>query len=79
VGNGWLGYRRSRKEARVGDIVICVDTAHGLVSRNVFPWGKRFVGLVLDKSVTVYKILVVDTGQILYWPDTATYLWKETK
>ena len=39
---------------------------------------KRFVGLVLDKSITVCKIQVVDTGEELYWPLTATYLWKET-
>tara|TARA_R100000093_G_scaffold25047_1_gene14186 strand:- start:35 stop:175 length:141 start_codon:yes stop_codon:yes gene_type:complete len=40
---------------------------------------KRFIGLVLDKSITVYKIQVVDTGEEIYWPESATYLWKETK
>ena len=40
--------------------------------------GRRtFVGLVLDKSITIYKIQVLDTGQDVYWPMDATYLWKE--
>ncbi len=72
-----MGQRRPRKEATVGDLVVCVDEAR----RNdvVSSHPKRFVGLVLDKSTTVYKIQVVDTGEEVYWPEAATYLWKETK
>jgi hypothetical protein len=40
---------------------------------------RRFIGLVLDKSITVYKIQIVDSGEEAYWPMTAAYLWKETK
>ena len=72
---GRLGHGRSRKQATVGDIVVCIDTArtddHG--------HSRKFIGLVLDKSITVYKIQVVDTGQIFYWPQAGTFLWKETK
>ena len=72
---GWLGHKRPRKKPEIGDLVICVDavvtTDHGRP--------RRFIGLVLDKSITVYKIQVVDSGEDIYWPMTATYLWKETK
>tara|TARA_Y100000034_G_scaffold82599_1_gene98946 strand:- start:379 stop:549 length:171 start_codon:yes stop_codon:yes gene_type:complete len=56
---------------------VCVDEArrHDVES----PHPKRFIGLVLDKSLTVYKIQVVDTGEEMYWPESAVYLWKETK
>jgi len=72
-----MGQRRPRKEAVIGDLVVCVDEArrHDVES----PHPKRFVGLVLDKSITVYKIQVVGTGETMYWPEAATYLWKETK
>ena len=72
--NGRLGQRRVKKEATIGDLVICLDMA------RVDPYGhnRRFVGLVLDKSITVYKILVLDSGEDIYWPMDATYLWKET-
>jgi len=73
--SGRLGQERPRKQASVGDLVICVDTAE----KNAVGHSKKFIGLVLDKSITVYKIQVVDTGQEVYWPMTATYLWKETK
>jgi hypothetical protein len=43
------------------------------------PFPTKFIGLVLDKSDTVYKIQVLDTGQEKYWPVSATYLWKEIK
>ena len=68
-----MGYGRTAKSAEVGDLVICVD-----VARRDANGGKRtFVGLVLDKSITIYKIQVLDTGQDIYWPMDATYLWKE--
>ena len=69
-----MGHRRPRKAPAVGDLVICVDAAReGAPGRP-----KRFIGLVLDKTITVCKIQVVDTGKIIFWPETATYLWKET-
>ena len=73
---GRLGQERFRKAASIGDIVVCVDAA------RVDPLSghtQRFIGLVLDKSATVYRIQVVDSGKEIYWPMTATYLWKETK
>jgi len=73
----WLGHRRVRKEAAIGDLVVCVDEARQNDVPSIHP--KRFIGLVLDKSITVYKIQVVDTGEEIYWPESATYLWKETK
>jgi len=72
-----LGHRRVRKEAAIGDLVICVDEARLNDVPSIHP--KRFIGLVLDKSITVYKIQVVDTGEEIYWPVSTTYLWKETK
>ena len=73
--HGRLGQGRLRKQASVGDLVVCIDTArvdeHGHT--------RRFIGLVLDKSITVCKIQVVGSGEEIYWPMTATYLWKETK
>ena len=72
--DGRLGQGRLRKQAAVGDLVICVDTA----KKDPNGHNQRFIGLVLDKSITVYKIQVVDSGRELYWPMTATYLWKET-
>ena len=72
-----LGRRRARKEAAIGDLVVCVDEARRHDVPSIHP--KRFIGLVLDKSITVYKIQVVDTGEEIYWPVSTTYLWKETK
>jgi hypothetical protein len=74
---GRLGHRRIRMEATIGDLVICVDEARRQDFNPAEP--KRFIGLVLDKSITVYRIQVVDSGKEIYWPMTATYLWKETK
>ena len=68
MGTGRLGHRRPRAEAVVGDLEY---------SKSPYP--KRFVGLVLDKSITVYRIKVVSTGEEMYWPESAVYLWKETK
>ena len=73
--DGRLGYGRS-KAATVGDLVICVDEARRF--DHVAHKPKRFIGLVLDKSITVYKILVVGTGEQIYWPEDATILWKES-
>ena len=68
-----MGYGRTSKNATVGDLVICVDVA----KRDANGGRRTFVGLVLDKSITIYKIQVLDTGQYIYWPMDATYLWKE--
>jgi len=46
--------------------------------RDINGGHKTFVGLVLDKSITIYKIKVVVSGKEIYWPQSATYLWKET-
>ena len=72
---GWLGQKRPRKQATIGDLVVCIDTAR----LNEHGHNQKFIGLVLDKSITVYKIQVVDSGKEIYWPMAATYLWKETK
>ena len=73
--HGRLGQGRTRKQASIGDLVVCVDVAR----KDSNGHNRRFIGLVLDKSITVYRIQVVDSGRELYWPMTATYLWKETK
>jgi len=73
VGNGRLGQERTREQASLGDLVICIDAARTDASGHT----RRFIGLVLDKSISVYKIQIVDSGEIVYWPMTATYLWKE--
>jgi hypothetical protein len=75
VDHGRLGQERSRKSASVGDLVVCIDAARV----DIYGHTRRFIGLVLDKSITVYKIQIVDSGEETYWPMTATYLWKETK
>ena len=72
-----LSHRNDRKKAEVGDIVICLNN-NGIISYTPTET-KRFIGLVLDKSITIYRIQVVDSGKELYWPESATYLWKETK
>ena len=73
--HGRLGQGRLRKQASIGDLVVCVDAAR----KDINGHNRRFIGLVLDKSITVYRIQVVDSGEEIYWPMTATYLWKETK
>ena len=70
-----MGQGRTVQDASVGDLVVCIDAARVDINGHT----KRFIGLVLDKSITVYKIQVVDSGEETYWPMTATYLWKETK
>lgn len=75
MGTGRMGQGRPRKQASIGDLVICVDTA----KKDAKGHNRRFIGLVLDKSTTIYKIQVLDTGEEVYWPESATYLWKETK
>ena len=61
--------------ASIGDIVICLDPPLEGESRHT----RRFVGLVIDKTHTMYIIRVLETGQIISWPLTETYLWKETE
>ena len=70
-----VGYERPGAQASIGDLVVCVDSAKTDISGH----SRKFIGLVLDKSITVYKIQVVDTGDIFYWPESATYLWKGTE
>ena len=70
-----MGQGRTRKPASVGDLVVCIDVAKKATNGH----NKRFIGLVLDKSITVYKIQIVDSGEEVYWPMSATYLWKETQ
>ena len=70
-----MGQERTREQASVGDLVVCVDAAKVTAEGH----SRKFIGLVLDKSITVYRIQVVDSGKEIYWPMTATYLWKETK
>ena len=71
--DGRLGHGRTSKRPSIGDLVICVDVAR----RDANGGRRTFIGLVLDKSITVYKIQVLDTGQNIYWPMEATCLWKE--
>ena len=73
----WLGHKRVRKEAAIGDLVVCVDEARQYDVPSIHP--KRFIGLVLDKSITVYKIQVIETGKETYWLMSATFLWKESR
>jgi hypothetical protein len=73
--DGRLGQKRTRKQASIGDLVVCIDMAR----TDGAGYAHRFIGLVLDKSITVYKIQIVDSGKKIYWPMTAAYLWKETK
>jgi DNA-binding cell septation regulator SpoVG len=75
VDDGRLGLGRTSQSASIGDLVICIDAARVDAHGHV----RRFIGLVLDKSITVYKIQVVDSGKEIYWPMSATYLWKETQ
>ena len=75
MGDGRLGQGRPRKHASIGDIVICIDPAQRGQDRHT----RRFVGLVVDKTYTIYTIRVLETGQLLDWPIVAAYLWKEIK
>ncbi len=68
-----MGQSRSKIQPIIGDIVVCLDPARSQFS--ALP--SRFVGLVLDKSITVCKIQVLDTGKTVYWPIEAMFLWKE--
>jgi len=71
--SGRLGYNRAAKSASIGDLVLCVDVARSTDSTHP----TKFLGLVLDKSITVYKIQVVGSGKEVYWPESAVRLWKE--
>ena len=63
--DGRLGHGRSR-EAVVGDLVMCIDSARR----------EQFIALVLDKSISVYKLQSLNTGDIIFWPESATFLWQ---
>jgi len=75
MGNGRLGYRRSKKQPEVGDLVVCIN----LTSFMQTSLPDRFVGLVLNKAITVCKIQVVESGRIIFWQLDNMMLWKETK
>jgi len=70
-----LGYGRSTQQPKIGDLVICLNPTRFM--HSTLP--PRFVGLVLDKAITVCKIQVVDSGRTVYWPLEDIFLWKETK
>ena len=70
-----MGFIGPRRLPEIGDLVICVDTVR--LYNNNRP--RRFMGLVIDKSITVYKIKIIESGKIIYWPNTATYLWKSNE
>lgn len=73
MGNGRLGHRRPEKQPEIGDLVICLNPAG--FKHSTLP--KRFVGLVLDKAITVCKIHIVKSGRIVFWPFDNMILWKE--
>ena len=75
MGNGRLGRRRTRKQPSVGDLVICINPS----SLLHFSLPKQFVGLVLDKAITVCKIHIVESGRIIFWQLDNMMLWKEIK
>jgi len=75
MGIDWMEDHGTHQKATIGDLVICIDMA----KKDRHGHNRRFIGLVLDKSITVYKIQVVETGKEIYWPEAAVYLWKETK
>ena len=75
MGNGWLGHRRTKKQPEIGDLVICLNPANFMHAS--LP--SRFVGLVLNKAITVCKIQVVESGRIIFWQLDNMMLWKETK
>jgi len=69
---GRLGQGRAHEQASVGDLVVCIDTARVDIHGHT----RRFIGLVLDKSISVYKILVIESGREVYWPEDSVYSWK---
>ena len=75
MGNGRLGHRRTKKQPEIGDLVICLNPT--ILVQSSLP--KRFVGLVLNKAITVCKIQVVESGRIVFWQLDNIMLWKKTK
>jgi len=73
MGFNRMGNRGTHRDASIGDLIICVDASHIPVQN------KKFVALVLDMSLSIYRIQVLKTGEERHWPKTAAYLWKETK
>jgi len=71
-----MGHTGSSKVAAIGDLVICVDEARRHDPDTSPEHPKRFIGLVLDKSISVYKILVIGSGKEVYWPQNSVYSWK---
>lgn len=72
MGARWLGYGRIREQPKVGDLVICLDS----VRKDENGHTRRFLALVLDKSISVYKLQLINDGRVIYWPESATYLWR---
>jgi hypothetical protein len=73
MGNGRMEHARPKIQPTIGDIVICLDPARSKFSNHP----QRFVGLVLDKSITVCKVQILKSGKVVYWPVDAMFLWKE--
>ncbi len=74
MGNGWLGYSGTKREPEIGDLVVCIDPAWSVHSS----YPQRFIGLVLNKSITICKIQALESAKIVYWPLDAMTLWRET-
>ena len=72
MGNGRLGHSRFNREPEIGDLVVCVDLAWS--AHSSYP--QRFIGLVLNKSITICKIQALESAKILYWPLDAMSLWR---
>ena len=75
MGNGRLGHRRTKKQPEIGDLVTCINPSNFMHAS--LP--SRFVGLVLNKAITVCKIQVVESGRIVFWQLDNIMLWKKTK
>lgn len=75
MGNGRLGHERTKQQPEIGDLVICLN----LTKSRYSTLPKRFVGLVLDKAITVCKIHIVESGRIVFWQLDNMILWKETE
>ena len=72
--DGRLGHGRSRKSPiNAGDLVICQDPALRADDGAML----ECVGLVLDTSLTIWHIQVLESSKIRYFPLATTYLYEE--
>lgn len=72
MGSRRLGQGRVDKLA-IGSLVKCVDP----VLYNTDGSFKQYIGLLLDISITMCKIQVLETSEILYFPLSVTTRFKE--